>query len=269
MQNQHETMTTTATRDQLTFYDIPSVDTVKQWSPNTTPIRMLLNYMGVPFTTEWVEYPQIKSALEKVSSIEPYKVDAGKGPTYTVPAIKKGDVGVMDKFKIFEYLSTQYPDQAIVNSTSEKYATAVNEYLGGFVFPKIAFVLSFTPDMLQDKFGTDEYFHETKITWMGLDCKHLKAQSDVVAQSAKELAQELRGFKSLKSVLTKNGIDANQLESGKFLLTSDAPTFADFVLGGVLFWIEQVTNGSTNLDTFEYMDAWTKTWYSEIVKYAL
>lgn len=262
-------MDSTVIRDQLTLFDIPSVESVKQWSPNVTPVRMLLNYLGVPFETQWLEYPNIKPTLQKISSIPPHMVDAAKGPSYTLPAILKGDVGVMERFKIFEYLSSQFPDQPVLNQTSEKYAKAIDEYLDEVLYPKLGFVLAFTQTILQDEFGTRDYFQEKKKAWSGVDSKLIQNQPEFVAQSVKDFVHEVRGFKGLKPILTKNGIDANQLESGKFLLTDDAPTFADFLLGGVLFWVEQVSSASNSLAKFDYMDAWTRTWYNEIGKYAM
>lgn len=49
----------------LVLFDLPSKDRCHCWSLNPWKTRLLFNYKGLDYTTEWVEYPDIKSTFEK------------------------------------------------------------------------------------------------------------------------------------------------------------------------------------------------------------
>lgn len=49
------------------LYDLPSKGDCKCWSPNTWKVRLPLNFKGIPYTTEWVEYPDIAGKFEGLS----------------------------------------------------------------------------------------------------------------------------------------------------------------------------------------------------------
>jgi len=70
----------TSASDPIVLYDLPSKGRRSCWSlnpwkskvislyeevTNSTQARMLLNYKGLHYKTEWVEYPDLKPTLEK------------------------------------------------------------------------------------------------------------------------------------------------------------------------------------------------------------
>jgi len=50
----------------IILYDLPSKDPCGCWSLNPWKTRMALNYKGVDYNTEWVEYPDIASKFKEL-----------------------------------------------------------------------------------------------------------------------------------------------------------------------------------------------------------
>ena len=65
---------------------------------------MALNYKGIPYKTQWLEYPEIAPTF-KALDIPP---NPERTP-YTIPTIRIGDKYVMDSRKIADELEKQYP----------------------------------------------------------------------------------------------------------------------------------------------------------------
>ncbi|KAJ5881592.1 Glutathione S-transferase N-terminal [Penicillium soppii] len=90
---------------QYLLYDIPSGKApCATWSPNPWKTRLLLNFKGLDYQTQWVEYPDIKSTLE--NHVTP---NEGSFP-YTCPTLACPDgTYVMDSRKIADYIERQAP----------------------------------------------------------------------------------------------------------------------------------------------------------------
>ncbi|KAK3341879.1 hypothetical protein B0T25DRAFT_355212 [Lasiosphaeria hispida] len=89
--------------EQIVLFDLPSKAPVGPWSYNPWKARMLLNYKGLDYRTEWTEYPDIKPLLE--SHIPPNE----KGTDYTIPAILLPDgTYVMDSRKILTAINERH-----------------------------------------------------------------------------------------------------------------------------------------------------------------
>ncbi|KAK0731956.1 putative glutathione S-transferase [Lasiosphaeris hirsuta] len=90
--------------EQIVLFDLPSKPPVGPWSYNPWKSRMLLNYKGLDYRTEWTEYPDIKPRLE--SHLPPNE----KGTDYTIPTIRlPDDTYVMDSRKIADAINARYP----------------------------------------------------------------------------------------------------------------------------------------------------------------
>ncbi|KZT65264.1 hypothetical protein DAEQUDRAFT_677134 [Daedalea quercina L-15889] len=98
----------------IIFYDIPSNLPVKAWSPSTWKTRYLLNLKGLPYRTEWVEYPDIAGLL-KSFALPPTEPDDPLLP-YTLPAIydPKTKRAVAESAVIAAYLDDEYPETPAV-----------------------------------------------------------------------------------------------------------------------------------------------------------
>ncbi|KAJ2912607.1 hypothetical protein MD484_g7809, partial [Candolleomyces efflorescens] len=100
----------------ITFFDIPSTLPINAWSLNTWRTRFALNYKGLPYKTEWVEYPDIAGVL-KGHGIGPTAHYPDGAPYYSLPAILdiddatgKTKVAMANSLDIAKYLDDAYPD---------------------------------------------------------------------------------------------------------------------------------------------------------------
>ncbi|KAI1181333.1 putative glutathione S-transferase [Nemania sp. FL0916] len=89
----------------IVLFDIPSKDPNHAWSVNTWRTRLYLNYKGLDYETEWLEYPEIKPRfLPHFPARE----------QYTVPTIKLPDGKyIMDSWLIAEELEKLYPTPSL------------------------------------------------------------------------------------------------------------------------------------------------------------
>ena len=94
----------TAKQDQLVLYDLASKSNTP-FSPSTLKTHYQLNYKGIPYTTQYLEFPEIAPLLTSFGIPSPPK-NEGYGK-HTVPAVKfpDGDC-VMDSLAIYKRLET-------------------------------------------------------------------------------------------------------------------------------------------------------------------
>ncbi|KZT69520.1 hypothetical protein DAEQUDRAFT_756893 [Daedalea quercina L-15889] len=124
--------------DVIIFYDIPSIVPGKAWSPNTWKTRYLLSLKGLPYRTQWVEYPDI-AGLHKSFGLPP--IQPGASAEYTLPMIydPRTKCAVADSMKIAEYLDEEYPETPVVSPKELRafQATFDQAFMGMFL-PAIA-----------------------------------------------------------------------------------------------------------------------------------
>lgn len=97
--------------------------------------RYCLNYKGLPFTTEWVEFPEIVPLYERLGVTPTLKKPDGS-PLCTVPMIYDPTTNkyISDSVVIAEYLDTQYPQTPSVfpNNTTgliQAFSEATRAYM--------------------------------------------------------------------------------------------------------------------------------------------
>ncbi|KAG8879729.1 hypothetical protein FRB97_001475 [Tulasnella sp. 331] len=101
----------------IVLYDIPSMlETQRAWSYNTWKARLVLNYKGIPYRTEWVSYPDIEQTFQKMD-LPPLKIRTNGTPLYTCPAIIDyiadpiAGKRVAESMKIAHYLDETYASE--------------------------------------------------------------------------------------------------------------------------------------------------------------
>jgi len=92
-------------------YDLPE----ESASNRNLECRTALQYKGVPFKTEWVEYPDIEPTLKKLGVPPTGKWPDGKDQ-YTFPVLHDSSTGkyVDDSLDIAEYLDQAFPDKPLL-----------------------------------------------------------------------------------------------------------------------------------------------------------
>ncbi|KAF9479952.1 hypothetical protein BDN70DRAFT_993116 [Pholiota conissans] len=71
----------------IILWDIPS--TIGPWSSNTWKVRYCLNFKGIPYKTEWIEYPDIAPHCQRLG-ISYTTIKSDGMPYYSLPAIYDG-----------------------------------------------------------------------------------------------------------------------------------------------------------------------------------
>lgn len=51
--------------EELVLFDIPGKQG-RSWSPNVWKVRAVLNYMKIPYRTEWIEFPDIEPRMKEL-----------------------------------------------------------------------------------------------------------------------------------------------------------------------------------------------------------
>ncbi|EWC46724.1 hypothetical protein DRE_03969 [Drechslerella stenobrocha 248] len=172
------------------LFDIPSNSNPPTcWSPNTWKARGIMNYKGVPYETEWVEYPDIKVRLAAMG-IPPKDGDI----PYTLPMLKvtmtpadgsDPDIKYFtDSADIAKYIHENHPDPDIDfdDKVNEEVLEVVQKFLSD---PFGSLVLCEAPKVLPER--SAEYFRETRSRWMGMPVEEYKQRDwDREVQGAAE-----------------------------------------------------------------------------------
>ncbi|PPQ74186.1 hypothetical protein CVT25_012929 [Psilocybe cyanescens] len=152
----------------IILYDIPSTLPGNAWSPSTFKTRYTLNFKGLPFTTEWVEYPDIEPHCKKLGIKPTSKKDDGRDH-YTLPAIYDPSTGtyIADSFPIAEYLDKTYPDTPPIfpRNTVGLHRAFNQAVFEQNIEPLWEFILP--PSCLILNPPSSEYFRRTREEWLG------------------------------------------------------------------------------------------------------
>ncbi|KAF8141568.1 hypothetical protein EV363DRAFT_25065 [Boletus edulis] len=209
----------------IIFYDMPSNLEINVWSPNTWKTRYALNIKGIPYKTEWVEFPDIEAVALKIGAPATGTKD-GK-PTYTLPIINDPNTGkiISDSFLIAEYLDATYPGKPTLFPPGTKPLIAALESgiinaLGGLFMMQFAVTYSILNPRSQ------EYFRRTREASFG---KKIEEFSPVGPVRDADLAKGKAAFTTVDGWLAKS--------EGKFVL-GDTISYADCVLAGWFIWIK-------------------------------
>ncbi|KAI0347640.1 hypothetical protein BDW22DRAFT_6305 [Trametopsis cervina] len=94
----------------IVLYDVAWSLPLRAWNPNTWKVRAVLNYKGIPYRTEWIEFPDIEPLAKSLGVSATSKKPNGE-PLYTLPMILDPSTGkvVVDSLPITLYLDEQYP----------------------------------------------------------------------------------------------------------------------------------------------------------------
>ncbi|PPQ72101.1 hypothetical protein CVT26_006879 [Gymnopilus dilepis] len=211
----------------LIFYDIPSRLARKAWSPNTWKTRYCLNYKGIPYQTEWVEYPDIEPLYKEIG-LQPTSVKPDGTPRCTLPAIHDPSTGVKmgNSFDIAEYLDQKYPNSPRIFPHNSAGIQA--PFAGAFaahVKPIWNFLVPPECEILNPR--SAEWFRQSREKEFGV--ARLEDITPTGDRRVKEWKKVERGFAKIDAWYAKNG------GSGPFIWAT--PCWADFVVGGYLAWI--------------------------------
>ncbi|KAL5429153.1 hypothetical protein PMIN04_000395 [Paraphaeosphaeria minitans] len=207
---------------QVILYDLPSKQGTA-WSLNPWKTRMILNYKSIPYTTQWVEYPDLAHTLSSLG-ISPNPSHRNPVP-YSSPAIKYHNSTLeMDSWVIAHTLEQLYPTPSLnikepITAQVRDLVTALSSPLRPFVIPKV-------PTILNPRSAS--YFLETREVRFG------KPLSRVLAEDATRKCWEEAG-----KAATELGRLLRKDASGPFFLGAKV-SYADFIFVAFLKFLGRV-----------------------------
>ncbi|CAK3950952.1 related to glutathione S-transferase [Lecanosticta acicola] len=216
--------------NEIILYDLPSKGRSACWSLNPWKARLALNYKGVPYKTEWVEYPDLAPKF-KALGIPPNSPETNPNAEYSSPAIKLPDGRyIMDSLAAARELEQLQPSPSL-HIHGNDYANRTQEAVGQIMKGLAPIAMPRIPERLLNP-SSAEYFHTTREKRFGMPLSEL-AQSDKAGERAWSTAEP--GFGAVKALLVENG-------NGPYIQGGE-PSFADFVLAGFWRFMERLDTG--------------------------
>ncbi|KAK3299839.1 uncharacterized protein B0H64DRAFT_447791 [Chaetomium fimeti] len=207
--------------EQIVLFDIPSRER-SCWSLNPWKTRMLLNYKGLDYRTEWLEYPEVKPALE------PHVPPNPTGIPYTVPTIRQPSGSyIMESRAIANTLETLHPSpplhlDAPVLAELEALMQRMMGQLGAEMLLRV-------PQRVLGP-ASVPFWMEDRKAWVGgveLEAYAAGVDRGKMWEEAEVVLREATGL------LKKGGKEAE----GPFFLGREV-SYADFVWGGFLVFVK-------------------------------
>ncbi|KAJ3489982.1 hypothetical protein NLI96_g1742 [Meripilus lineatus] len=222
--------------DPIILYDIPGRDAnFKAWSPNTWNARYALNFKGLTYKTEWVEFPNIEATAKKIGATPTAKKPDGTD-YYTLPIIYDPSTKtfVSDSLPIAQYLDKTYPNLPLLfppntSALTAPFTTAVASNVSRSFF---AIVVLNTWKVLNDE--SRDYFRRTREVLFGKKLEEVAPLGNAVDQwKAAE-----KGFDTLNTWLSTAG--------GSNFFAGDQIGYADIVVASHLIWARIVLGKDSN-----------------------
>ncbi|KAF7559137.1 hypothetical protein G7046_g5024 [Stylonectria norvegica] len=211
--------------DQIILLDLASKDPCSTWLRHSWKTRLLLNYKGVDYKTEWTEYPAIQG------KVEPHLPPNKKGPAYTIPTVKLADgTWITDSSKIAQALNEIHPDPFLdLESPYQKQVDQIVINLGQSICPML---YSRIPVNLLNE-ASVEYWYTTRRQRLGMSVQEYEEKHG--GEAAYVNAEP--DLKQITALLKE--------KEGPFLMGSE-PTYADFTWVAMLLFSKRVDEGIFN-----------------------
>ena len=218
-----------ATSKTVTFFDLPSREPRRSWSFNPLKTRLYLNYKNIPYTTKWVNYPDIPALLS--SQVTPHPDGTAIKP-YTIPAVMLPDGKYLQESQtIAEKLNEMYPTPELKIQTPT--LTEVMDLISKIITGSLPDIMARIPERFLDK-KDEEYWYPDREKMLGMPVKELQDTCGG-AKVTEKVAEPVR---AMGKILVKSG--------GPFF-EGEQVTYADFVWAAFLIFLERL--GSDAFDT--------------------
>jgi len=197
-----------------------------------TFFRFPLNFKGIPYKTEWVEYPNIAARCKELGIKAANKNPLDGSDLYTLPGIydPSTGVGLSDSLAIAQYLDEKYPEtpKLFPNGTvglqaSFTEATFISRVVGVRQFMGVITMSRLNPP-------SAEYFKKTKEAQVGMTFEQMMPKGD---RAAEEWNKFRDGLGKVDAWFAQTD------DSGPFLLGAEI-SWGDIVVGAFLIWLKVI-----------------------------
>ncbi|KAK5674606.1 hypothetical protein LTS10_012607 [Elasticomyces elasticus] len=228
--------------EELVLYDLPSQQG-RCWNMNVWKVssaRLSLNYKGLPYRTEWTEYPDLNNKLSSLGC--PPNPPGTNYVDYSSPAARFPDgTFVMDSLRIAHALEKLQPEPSL--HLDNGYVDRVFKTImatHGALAPNA--VVRLPIKVLRP--ASQEYFRTTRGKRFGMSLEEL-AKSDKAGETAWKAA-ELH-LNELKAILAEHS-------DGPYVMGKTV-SFADFIIAGYWRMLQILDEGGDLYDRMMKVDA--------------
>ncbi|EXJ65666.1 uncharacterized protein A1O5_11193 [Cladophialophora psammophila CBS 110553] len=208
--------------DELILYDLPSKGGFS-WSLNPWKTRLVLNYKGIPYKTEWIEYPDLKPTFSKFgippNSSGPYE--------YTSPAIRlpSGEY-LMESRAIVDKLEQLHPSPSL--HLNSPYLPRIEQLLPNLLGQVRPVFMPLVPKVFLNPPSYD-YFVASREKALGMSL------DEYAAKNTDKAWEDVKPFvKELAAIYAENS-------EGPFLMGKQV-SYADMMVLGFLKMMDRLEN---------------------------
>lgn len=190
--------------------------------------RYVLNFKKLPYKTVYLEFPELQGVLQAAGA-PPFVAQRHGMVFYTSPTIVDNatEPAISDSFKIAEYLDKQYPDSPkAFPPGSEALQAAFYDQFNKSLFSFAPVIVGKVPHLLNPV--SSDYYRNSRENMFG-------KPFDEIYPMGEELIKILRRMEDFLDML-----DGWYSKSGGPYFMGDNPSFADFVVGGLLYSLKIV-----------------------------
>ncbi|KAF9484208.1 hypothetical protein BDN70DRAFT_872912 [Pholiota conissans] len=190
--------------------------------------RYVLNLKGIPYKTEWVEYPDIESRWKELG-IPHTSLKPDGSPFYTVPAIHDPSTGVYlsESIDIAEYLDKTYPDTpCMFPHNTLGLLSPFNDLVGSYLAALWQFIVPVVCVRLNP--ASQGYFRTTREAIFGKNMDDVVPKGDLVTT---EWAKVKEGMGKVDVLYSKT--------NGPYLM-GDALSWGDVVVAAHLAFMRAI-----------------------------
>ncbi|KAM0257019.1 hypothetical protein ACHAQJ_004612 [Trichoderma viride] len=209
--------------EQITLFDLASQEPCTSWSLNPWKTRLLLNYKGIDYKTEWINYPEI---APRFSPHIPPNDGRGLKP-YTIPTVQFPDgTYLMESRKIAEDIEKKHPSPPVYldSPTVRKVEALVVDAITP-MYPMLMYTISqvILPEKSYD-FWVGQY---TRKFGMTLD------------EYERQFGGEKSWAAALPAITELTALLKERHAEGPFFLGKEI-SYADFAWAGALMFVKRV-----------------------------
>ncbi|KAG9010363.1 hypothetical protein FRB95_000244 [Tulasnella sp. JGI-2019a] len=244
----------------IVLYDIPSKLESRCWSINMWKARLVLNYKGLPYRTEWISYPDVEPIFKKLGIPPSMKKNYNDQDHYTCPSIidytVTPEAKVTESLAIAQYLDDKYSSEEkygprlFPEGTKDAQLTFYAKFVDGIGYNVVALCLGSVPAIIEDPRGA-EYFEASREKMKGRPLSQFFAAGSSERKEAWDALRE--GLNELAMAYDKNEEGRGEYLFGKNI------TFADMVVVAAFLWA-RITPVDRDGPESKYVWDTVKTW---------